>query len=149
MCELQLAKDIPDPALRSQRESEAAYWILAAGNSGVTAAQEHLARMAFDGIGMPADRIEAGKWALLFRRNPMRLQLGPSELDPALDKKLRDGLSEADWAAATARANQWRPVIQDVGPAAAPAGAPPPIERPAFAPPSQTNRQQRRPSGTY
>ena len=144
VCQLQLAQKIADPALRSQRQAEAAKWILTAGNSGVTSAQQHLARMALDGIGMPADKIEAGKWATLFRRNPMRLQLGPSELDPALDKQLRDSLSSADWAAATARADQWRPTIQDVGPAAD--TTQPPVERPAFAPPSQTNKQ-RRPAG--
>jgi hypothetical protein len=129
LCLLDLGRNAATPAERSELEAKAARWILLAGNSGLGAAQEQLSRLSLDGVGLPADKIEAGKWALLFRHNPMRLQIGPRDLDRQLDKRLQEALSADDWVAATARADGWSPVIQELGPAAPEPSARPPRPR--------------------
>jgi hypothetical protein len=144
LCKLELAHAAASPAEQAEQAASAAHWMLLAANSGLATAQEGAADLALSGIGMPVDQIEAGKWAVLFQHNPLRLQMGPRVMNPALSKRLQDTLTADDWAAATQRASTWSVTIQEVGPA-----APDPRDRAAgrtpTPPPEQTGSRQRRP----
>jgi hypothetical protein len=82
-------------------------WILAAANAGFGLAEQEMVRIYLDGMGVPTDRWEAGKWYLLWRRNPSRMQIGTSQFDAGLEARLKAKLSAADWKEAQQRADQW------------------------------------------
>jgi hypothetical protein len=69
-------------------------------------------RRTLQGGWVKIEPAEAGKWYLLWKRNPSRTQLGVSDLDPNLQQKLKKMLSDADWAEANARANAWRKTVE-------------------------------------
>ena len=111
-CYIDLARTAASPEQAAQYRTRGADWILKAANSQLSTAQEQAAKLELDGIGVPPDPIEAGKWFLLLERNPLRPLVGPAVIDPALQQRLRQRLSDAEWAEARARAEQWKPVDQ-------------------------------------
>ena len=111
-CYLDLASAATSAGQAEQYRTQAADWILKAANSQLSTAQEQAAKLELDGIGVPADPIEAGKWFLLLERNPLRPLVGPAVIDPALQQRLQQRLTDAEWAQARARADQWKPVDQ-------------------------------------
>lgn len=83
-------------------------WIVRAANSGHAGAQEQLIHLTIEGGPFKVEPAEAGKWYLLWKRNPARFQGGTSELDSKLMRRLKATLTEADWAEAQARADSWK-----------------------------------------
>jgi hypothetical protein len=84
-------------------------WILESANGGLGSAQEQLVRLLLDGNGLPADPVEAGKWYLLWKHNPARIQLGAASFDATLEQRLKEALQPADWNDAQQRADAWHP----------------------------------------
>jgi hypothetical protein len=111
-CYLEVARTATSTEEAERSRVQGATWILKAANSQLSTAQEQAAKLALDGIGIAPDPIEAGKWFLLLQRNPLRPLVGPAVIDPNLQARLHQRLSDADWAEARLRADQWKPVEQ-------------------------------------
>lgn len=124
-CLLDLARSATSPAAAARQRAQAATWIVKAANSDLAVAQEAAERLYLDGVGVAADPVEAGKWALLFLRNPLRLEVGPVAPDPTLETRLSHRLTAAQWRQARLRADQWAPVDQPVTPQRASTPVPP------------------------
>jgi hypothetical protein len=107
-CYLEIARTATSAEQAEQSRVQGATWILKAANSQLSTAQEQAAKLTLDGIGVAADPIEAGKWFLLLQRNPLRPLVGPAVIDPDLQLRLHQRLTDADWQQALARADQWR-----------------------------------------
>ena len=121
-CYLETAR-AASAAKAAEDRAAGARWIIKAADSEVPGAQEMAARLYADGTGVASDPVEAAKWFLLVRRNPVRGIFGPVVLDAEFEQQLRRRLSDDDWKKAQARADQWRPVEQ-------PTNAPPSNEPP-------------------
>ncbi len=116
-CYLTVAQTIADPQEAKKSQVLGATWIVKAANAGLPAAQMELIRLALGGDGFQTEPAEAGKWYLLWRRNPSRQMLGNVELDSKLALRLKTTLNDADWKTATALANRWQPVEEaETGP---------------------------------
>jgi len=107
-CYLDVARSAATSEQAEQSRVQGASWILKAANSQLSTAQEQAAKLTLDGIGVAADPIEAGKWFLLLQRNPLRPLVGPAVIDPELQLRLQQRLTEADWQQARTRADQWQ-----------------------------------------
>jgi len=117
-CYLAVAETKPDLEAKKKDRLDGLKWIIKAAEAGLAPAQEQLVRMTLQGGWVKIEPAEAGKWYLLWKRNPARTQLGVSDLDPQLKQKLKTMLTDADWAEATARANAWHPLVEPgTGPA--------------------------------
>ena len=114
LAKLLLTEADAEPDAAPALHMEAAGWAARAAASGSWAAQALLADMAWRGLGMIADPVEAGKWALLVRANPERRALGADELDRTFLYRLGQRLGAAGWAQAQARADAFRAVPQPV-----------------------------------
>jgi hypothetical protein len=79
--------------------------ILAAANGGFHLAQQELVRIYLDGDGVPVDPPEAGRWYLLWKNNPSRMQIGAIQFDVVLEQRLKATLTPAEWQDAQNRAN--------------------------------------------
>jgi hypothetical protein len=108
-CYLEVARSAASAEQAEEARAKGATWILKAANSRLSTAQEQAAKLTLDGIGVAADPTEAGKWFLLLQRNPLRPLVGPAVIDPDLQQRLRQRLSDADWAQARMRADAWQP----------------------------------------
>jgi len=111
-CYLTVADKKTDADARQKDRLDGVKWIIKAADTGLAPAQEQLVRLTLQGGWVKIEPPEAGKWYLLWKRNPARTQLGVSDLDPQLKQKLKTMLSDADWAEATKRANEWRPLVE-------------------------------------
>jgi TPR repeat protein len=108
-CYLDLARRATDPVVATHQQVLGYAWILAAANAGFGLAEQEIVRLYLDGGGVPIDRVEAGKWYLLWRHNPSRMQIGSNQFDVGLETRLKAGLKAAEWVDAQKRADQWRP----------------------------------------
>lgn len=115
-CYLETAGGAASAELTDAARAKGVGWILKAANSQLPSAQEKSVRLYLDGVGVPADPVEAGKWLLLLKRNPRRSLVGPIEIDSALEQRLNRDLTDANWATARVRADQWQPVDQPDNP---------------------------------
>ncbi len=111
-CLLTTARTASSPADAARTRADGAAWILKAANSQIPAAQQAAIQLYEEGIGVPADPLEAAKWLLLLERNPLRRVFGPAAIDAELEKWLREKLTAAQWAEAQDRADRWQPVDQ-------------------------------------
>ena len=118
-CYLAVAETKADQEVKKKDRLDGVKWIIKAADAGLAPAQEQLVKLTLQGGWVKIEPPEAGKWYLLWKRNPARTQLGVSDLDPQLKQKLKTMLSDADWAEATKRANAWRP-LDEPGAGAAP-----------------------------
>lgn len=78
---------------------DGARWLLRAATRGNPIAMNRIAHLYKDGIGVPADKIEAGKWSVLAKR--------ANNADTGLDTFFR-GLDEGTQKAALEAANRFR-----------------------------------------
>ena len=108
-CYLERADKAESPEQAKDMRVKAADWIVKAANADQPEAQQEAAKLYLDGIGVAANRIEAGKWFLILQHNPLRSVLGPAVLDQALTLHLQQGLSASDWQEAQSQANRWQP----------------------------------------
>lgn len=111
-CYLIMGDKTTDAETQRKDREDAVKWIVDAAESGLAPAQEQLVRLTLQGGWVKIEPAEAGKWYLLWKRNPARTRLGVSDLDPKLQQKLKTMLSDADWAEANARANKWHAIVQ-------------------------------------
>ncbi|MDR3518499.1 MAG: hypothetical protein P4M00_22110 [Azospirillaceae bacterium] len=125
-CLLVTAAAASSPQEAQTQRVQAAGWIVKAADSRVAIAQEAAERLYLDGVGVAADPVEAGKWALLFKHNSLRLEVGPATADPELERRLMHQLSAAQWQQAAIRADRWQPVEQSLTLPPASPQAPPP-----------------------
>ena len=121
-CYIETARSAVSPGDAERARADGAAWILKAANSQNPAAQQEAIRLYEDGIGVPPDPAEAGKWLLLLQRNPMRRLYGPAVIEPDLEQALNKRLTSEQWSDARARADRWQPVEQ-------PTVVPPPDEK--------------------
>jgi TPR repeat protein len=111
LCLIDLAKT--DPSRAAMLNQEGATWILRAAKTGFGKAEAEAALLYLDGIGVPADPVEAEKWALIYHDNPMRLALGLPNLAPDAASRLDAALTDAQRAEAQKRADAWSPKTAD------------------------------------
>ncbi len=90
--------------------AEAVRWLMLAVQSNESQAQELLATLTLQGVGVSRDPIEAGKWYLLSQKSAIE---GVNEPPEALLAELNAALSATDWEEAQARASAWVPEYQD------------------------------------
>lgn len=107
LCLLDLAA--ADPQHPAAERKEGADYILMAANSGFGKAQAAAVGLYLDGTGVEADPAEAGKWALIYHENGMRLALGLPDLSPEIAAKLNAALTGTKRAEAKTRAYAWTP----------------------------------------
>ena len=72
LCLLDVSKSEPDAQRAAALKQEAADTIIKAANGGLANAQIQLVRLYLDGVGVAADPVEAGKWALIYHANGSR-----------------------------------------------------------------------------
>ena len=92
----------------------AMHWLLKAAHSNNADAQGKLTAIYLDGKVVGVDRVEAAKWYLLYMRNPIQVKVGATALAPGVEQFLLDELRPQEWAAATAEADSWQVVQQDI-----------------------------------
>jgi hypothetical protein len=110
VCLQQLAAKATDPATAAAQRQEAAGWMLKAANKGLPNAQNGLISVYLDGVGVPANPVEAGKWSLLYHGNSARRLYGLPDVAPALQARLDAALDPGNgWAQAQAKADAWSP----------------------------------------
>ena len=85
----------PDEALEATKKGGA--WIQVAAESGLTEAQEQMARLYIEGGRFKVEPVEAGKWYVLWKANPKRFQAIGKPFDPKLEQKLKATLTDAQW----------------------------------------------------
>ena len=110
---LELASAATDPMERQDSTAKGFTWVLLAGNSNNVNAQGKLAELYLNGIGTEADKIEAGKWYLLYDGHAFKREIGAKELAPDVEDKLNRQLTLEDWQEARQRVAAWEPTIQD------------------------------------
>jgi TPR repeat protein len=107
LCLLDLAAAKGDAQAKAGMQKEGAQWIVQAANGKLAKAQAEAAKIYLDGIGVPADPVEAEKWALLFHDNGLRLSLGLPDLSRDMKDRLDAALTEAQRNQARSRAESW------------------------------------------
>jgi hypothetical protein len=103
-CYFDLARRATDDHEAQRRRTIGLAWVLKAAFGGLGAADVRLVSLYLDGEGIPKDRIEAGRWYLLWQHNPSRLRLGAAGFDEALEQRLKGSLSPVEWGEAQHRA---------------------------------------------
>lgn len=106
--------------------AEAMATLLKAATSGDANAQGALADIYFSGELVRKDNVEAAKWLLLYRDNPIRRSLGARSLPDGLEREMHTALSEEEWETARSLADRFVVVRQEI--------ADPELERPDRAP---------------
>ena len=113
ICLLDMADVATDPMERQDSKAKGFAWVLLAGNSNNVNAQGKLAELYLNGIGTASDKIEAGKWYLLYDGHSFKREIGAKELAPNVEDGLNTQLSLEDWQQARQRVAAWEPTIQD------------------------------------
>jgi hypothetical protein len=113
LCLLDVGKAEPDAQRAAALKQEAANTILNAANGGLANAQIQLVSIYLDGVGVAADPIEAGKWALIYHANGSRFVIHLPDISPELQARLDGVLNGTSWAEAQSRANSWSPTARD------------------------------------
>lgn len=91
---------------QNKNTTEGVNWLTRAANSGWPDAQKALVGIYLKGDGVAADKIEAGKWAQLYRKNPSLLSLGVQP-DKKINEQIRAELSQSERIEASVRADHW------------------------------------------
>jgi TPR repeat protein len=112
LCLLDLAAANPEQS--DEQRKEAAEYILEAANAGFGKAQAAAVGLYLDGTGVDVDPVEAGKWALVYHDNGMRLALGLPDLPKDVQTRLDTALAGSKRSEARARANAWTPSAESV-----------------------------------
>ena len=107
LCLLDLAKADPNPQTAADQSKEGAGWILRAANAGFARAQASAVVLYLDGTGVAADPVEAKKWALLYKSNPLRFSILLPDIAADITDRMDAALTDAKRAEARARANAW------------------------------------------
>jgi hypothetical protein len=113
LCLLDVSKTEPDAQRAAALKKEAAETILNAANGGLANAQIQLVSIYLDGVGVAADPVEAGKWALIYHANGSRFVIHLPDISPVLQERLDGVLNGTSWAEAQSRANSWAPAARD------------------------------------
>lgn len=113
LCLLDVSKAEPDAQRAAALKQEAANTILNAANGGLANAQIQLVTLYLDGVGVAADPVEAGKWALIYHANGSRFVIHLPDISPELQARLDGVLNGTSWAEAQSRANSWSPAARD------------------------------------
>jgi len=113
LCLLDVGKAEPDAQRATAFKQEAASTILNAANGGLANAQIQLVSLYLDGVGVAADPVEAGKWALIYHANGSRFVIHLPDISPELQARLDGVLNGTSWAEAQSRANYWSPAARD------------------------------------
>lgn len=113
LCLLDVSKTEPDAQRAAALKQEAAGIIIKAANGGLANAQIQLVGLYLDGIGVPVDPVEAGKWALIYHGNGSRFVISLPDISPELQARLDGVLNATSWAEAQSRANSWSPPTRD------------------------------------
>jgi len=109
LCLLDVSKTESDAQRAAALKQEAANIIIKAANGGLANAQIQLVSLYLDGIGVPVDPVEAGKWALIYHANGSRFVISLPDISPELQARLDGVLNATSWAEAQSRANSWSP----------------------------------------
>ncbi len=107
LCLLDLSQNLSDEKKAEAMRADGAQWIMRAANAGFPKAQAEAVSLYLDGSGVDADKVEAEKWAMLYKSNSLRLVIGLPDIDEHTTDKLDGALSDADRAQAQARADAW------------------------------------------
>lgn len=91
------ANKAPTPDVALEDTKKGAAWIQVAAQSGLTEAQEQMARIYIEGGRFKVEPVEAGKWYVLWQANPKRFQAISKPFDPQLERKLKSTLTDAQW----------------------------------------------------
>jgi TPR repeat protein len=92
--------------IKTNSADEGITWLTRAADAGWPDAQKSLALHYLNGEKTAADLPEAGKWSLLYRKNPSLLSLGVSP-EKKLTEEVRSRLSPDEKTEAIRRANRW------------------------------------------
>ncbi len=111
-CYLRLAA-IGEPDQKNALEIKAANWLIKSAQSNNVDAQLALIPLYLNGTAVAQNPIEAGRWFLLFERNPALHTFSAATLDPTVKDRLYAMLTEEDWLTARALVQKWAPVIQE------------------------------------
>ena len=111
-CYVAVAETKQDAEEKRKTRLQGVQWIIKAADAGLAGAQAELVRLTLQGGWIKIEPAEAGKWYLLWKRNPRRSQLGVTELDPKLQQQLKTMLSDADLAEANSRADAWQVMVE-------------------------------------
>jgi hypothetical protein len=96
-CYLGVANKAKTPDAATEATKKGGAWIQAAAESGLTEAQEQMARLFIEGGRFKVEPVEAGKWYMLWKANPKRFQAVSKPFDPKLEQKLKTTLTDAQW----------------------------------------------------
>jgi hypothetical protein len=113
LCLLDVSKTEPDAQRAAALRQEATDTIIKAANGGLANAQIQLVSLYLDGVGVAADPVEAGKWALIYHSNGSRFVIHLPDISPELQARLDGVLNGTSWAEAQSRANSWSPTTRD------------------------------------
>ncbi len=113
-CLLQTAVEKGTGAQAEMDNALAMHWLLKAAHSNNADAQGKLAAIYLNSDVVAQDRVAAAKWYLLYMRNPIQVKVGATALAPGVERYLLDELRPQEWAAATAAADSWQVVQQDI-----------------------------------
>ena len=111
LCLLDLAAANKNAAEAAGQRKEGATWIVRAADAGFGQAEAKAVGLYLDGIGVPADPVEAEKWALIYRSNGMRFTLHLPDIAPSIRHRLDATLTDAQQSEAQARADAWEPKV--------------------------------------
>jgi hypothetical protein len=107
LCLLDMSQALRDEKQADAMRADAAQWIMRAANAGFPKAQAQAVNLYLDGSGVEADKVEAEKWAMIYRTNSLRLVIGLPDIDEHTTDKLDGTLNDADRAQAQSRADAW------------------------------------------
>jgi TPR repeat protein len=107
-CYIEAAAKEPNAEVADAARKKGLGWIIKAADGGQASAQEELIHLSIEGGAFKVEPAEAGKWYLIWKRNPTRYAGGVRDLDPKLVDRLKKTLTEADWTEAQNRATAWK-----------------------------------------
>lgn len=92
--------------IEAKQPQDGLLWLNRAADAGWPDAQKALAHIYLDGKTTDVDLVAAGKWAVLYSKNPSLLSLGVLP-EKKLSEEIRERLSQTDRSEAMRQANAW------------------------------------------
>lgn len=92
--------------IKTKKIENGLIWLKRAANAGWPDAQKALTQTYLEGDGVQHDNVEAGKWGLLYMKNPSLLSLGVQPDKKVIDK-LRSHLNQSETFVAQSQASNW------------------------------------------
>ena len=114
VCLLETGEAATDPAEKNTSQAKGMEWLVLAANSSNVDSQGKLAEVYISGFGTATDKIEAGKWFLIYGKHPFHREIGARELAPGVESELNTQLTSQEWAEARLRADEWQSTTQEV-----------------------------------